>query len=105
MYLDFSIEFYDFSIKVYLTKDKVKMGMNYCLNKAYLNQDTDGTRFKQILSKILIYSNILLSQYMSGTTLDTEDTTVNKTRSLPSNKKLSEIHGHSHYSVLHGSEG
>lgn len=56
--LIFSIEFYHFSIKVYLTKDKVKMGMNYCLNKAHLNRDTDGTRFKQILSKILIYSNI-----------------------------------------------
>lgn len=105
MYLDFSIEFYDFCIKASLTKDKVKMGMNYCLNKAYLNQDTDGARFKQILSKILIYSNILVSQYMSSTAVDTEDSTVNKTRSLPSKEKLSEIHGHSQYSVLHGSEG
>lgn len=58
MYLDFSIEFYDFSINVYLTKDKVKMGMNYCLNKVHLNQDTDRARFKQNLSKILTYSNI-----------------------------------------------
>lgn len=55
MYLDLSIEFCGFSIKVYLTKDNVKMGMNYCLNKAYLNQGTDGDRFKQIFSKILIY--------------------------------------------------
>lgn len=40
---------------------------------------------------------------MSSTALNIEDTTVNKTRSLPSNERLSEIHGHLQYPVLHGS--